>query len=153
MIENGDLWYRTRIQSLQAVDELVDNVVNYLSEKDLLDNTYIIYTSDNGFHIGQHRLQPGKTCAFEEDINVPFYIRGPGVEAGKVVDLVTTHTDIAPTLFDLAGIELRDDFDGKPMPISKSQIIQAEKTKRSRSEHINVEYWGIGLEEGKFASG
>ncbi|CAI6341932.1 unnamed protein product [Periconia digitata] len=150
VVEHGDLWYRTRIQSLQSVDELVDNVVNYLSEKGLLDNTYIIYTSDNGFHINQHRLQPGKLCAFEEDINVPFYIRGPGVEAGKVVDLVTTHTDIAPTLFDLAGIELRDDFDGKPMPITKSQINQAEEIHKSRSEHVNVEFWGIGLGEGKY---
>ncbi|PVH95205.1 Arylsulphatase [Periconia macrospinosa] len=150
VIEYHDHWYRTRIQSLQAVDELVDNVVNYLSEKDLLDNTYIIYTSDNGFHIGQHRLQPGKTCAFEEDINVPFYIRGPGIKAGRVVDLVTTHTDIVPTLFDLAGIELRDDFDGKPIPVSGSKISEAEKKNGSWSEHVNVEFWGVGIEEGKF---
>ncbi|KAF1953000.1 Arylsulphatase [Byssothecium circinans] len=150
VIEYHDLFYRTRIQSLQAVDELVDNVIAYLSDNDLLDNTYIIYTSDNGFHIGQHRLQPGKTCAFEEDINVPFYIRGPGIEKGRTVDLVTTHTDIVPTLFELAGIDLRSDFDGKPIPVTESKIREAELKNGGKSEHVNVEFWGVGIEEGKF---
>jgi N-acetylglucosamine-6-sulfatase len=148
VIEYYDLWYRTRIQSLQAVDELVDNVAEYLSNNDLLENTYIFYTSDNGFHIGQHRLQPGKTCAFEEDINVPFYARDLGVEAGRVVDLVTTHTDIVPTSFELAGIPLRQDFDGRPIPVIGNNISEAEKKEESWSEHVNVEFWGVGVEEG-----
>lgn len=93
-------------------------------------------------------MQPGKTCAFEEDINVPFYIRGPGIEAGRVVDLVTTHTDIVPTIFDLAGIELRDDFDGKPFPVTGSKISAAESKNGSWSEHVNVEFWGVSIEEG-----
>ena len=67
-----------------------------------------------------------------------------------MVDLVTTHTDIAPTLFNLAGIELRSDFDGKPMPVTQNQVDEAERTKEGRSEHVNVEFWGSGLEEGKF---
>ncbi|KAF2635653.1 Arylsulphatase [Massarina eburnea CBS 473.64] len=151
VIEHHDDFYRRRIQSLQAVDELVDNVINRLTEQNLLDNTYIIYTSDNGFHIGQHRLQPGKTCAFEEDINVPFYIRGPGIEKGKTVDLVTTHTDIVPTLFELAGIELRDDFDGKPMPVTEKAIEAAEQVRSvKKNEHVNVEFWGVGIQEGTF---
>jgi N-acetylglucosamine-6-sulfatase len=138
VVKYGDAQYCSRIQALQAVDELVYNVVNYLTNNNLLNNTYIIYTSDNGYYIGQHRLAPGKTCAFEEDINVPFFIRGPGVEAGKVVDLVTTHTDIAPTLFDLAGIKLRADFDGKLIPVTETQISEAEKENEGRSEHVNI---------------
>ncbi|KAK6067534.1 arylsulfatase [Seiridium cupressi] len=67
-----DLFYQRRIQSLQTSDELVDSIVTRLEELNILDNTYIIYTSDNGFHIGQHRLPPGKTTCVEEDINVPF---------------------------------------------------------------------------------
>jgi N-acetylglucosamine-6-sulfatase len=110
---------------------------------DVLANTYIIYTSDNGYHIGQHRLPPGKTCPIEEDINVPFVIRGPGVGKGKEVTDPTSHTDIVPTIFRLAGIDLQDDFDGMPMP-----VIQALRS--SRQEHINIEFWGANIPEGSY---
>ena len=148
VVEFGDEWHRARLQSLQAVDELVDEVVVRLEQYKLLENTYVFYTSDNGFHIGQHRLQPGKTCAFEEDINVPFYIRGPGVPRGKTVDVVTTHTDIVPTIFQLAGIEQRSEFDGLPIPVTSKAIAKASKDKKR--EHVNVEFWGQGIQEGKF---
>ncbi|KAG6907811.1 hypothetical protein DXG01_007293 [Tephrocybe rancida] len=140
-IEYNDHFYRQRLRSLQGVDELVDNLVTRLEDAGLIDNTYIIYTSDNGYHIGQHRLPPGKTCGFEEDIRVPLFIRGPGVPAGREAEAVTTHIDLAPTIFDLAGIPLRDDFDGTPLPVVKN-------SKDVRHEHVTVEYWGYGLGEG-----
>ncbi len=144
-IEINDKWYRARLQALQAVDELVDNVITRLEHNNLIDNTYIIYTSDNGYHISQHRLGPGKTCGIEEDINVPFYIRGPGVAEGKTVDIVSTHTDIVPTLFQLAGIEQRHDFDGAPFPVTSSAISKVDRQKNQ--DHVNVEFWGFGLDE------
>jgi arylsulfatase A-like enzyme len=107
-----DAYYRARLQSLQAVDELVKDVVSRLKKYNLLENTYIFYTSDNGFHIGQHRMVPGKGCPYEEDVNVPMIVRGPQVPRGEKVDSVTSHTDVVPILFDLASIELREDFDG-----------------------------------------
>ncbi|KAL5114331.1 hypothetical protein ACEQ8H_007767 [Pleosporales sp. CAS-2024a] len=148
VIDYHDEWYVGRVQSLQAVDELVDEVLQRLEHYNLLNNTYVIFTSDNGYHMGQHRLQPGKACAFEEDINVPFFLRGPGVPKGKTVDVVTTHTDIAPTLFELAGIKQRDDFDGQPIPVTSKAI--AQQTKSKKRDHVNVEFWGESLEEGKF---
>lgn len=126
------------------MDELVDSLVTRLEESDQLDNTYIIYTSDNGFHIGQHRLPPGKTCGFEEDIRVPLFIRGPGVPQGHVQDAVTTHVDLAPTFFHLAGIPARKDFDGTAIPITPD--FDAEK-----HEHVTVEYWGNAVVEGIFS--
>lgn len=143
IVEYNDHFYRSRLRALQGVDELVDAAVTRLEESDQLDNTYIIYTSDNGFHIGQHRLPPGKTCGFEEDIRVPFFIRGPGVPEGLVQNAVTTHIDLAPTFFQLAGIPARDDFDGTPIPIGSS-------SKATRHEHVTVEYWGKGVAEGAF---
>lgn len=134
------------------MDELVDGIVTRLSAAppEVLANTYLIYTSDNGFHVGQHRLAPGKTCSIEEDINVPFVIRGPGVPAGQHWELPTSHTDIVPTLFNLAGIPLQDDFDGVPMPVTET----AQKTESSdearKSEHVNVEFWGRSIAEGKY---
>jgi hypothetical protein len=112
-----------------------------------LDNTYIIYTSDNGFHIGQHRLQPGKECGFEEDIRVPLFIRGPKVPANKSVDTVTTHIDLAPTIFAMAEIELREDFDGTPVPIREDTISDDNFL---RHEHVAVEFWGLAIGEGKY---
>lgn len=143
----NDEYYRSRLRALQAVDEFVDGIFSRLTDLNILENTYIFYTSDNGFHIGQHRLQPGKTCSFEEDINVPMFIRGPGVPKNKTSDLVTTHTDLVPTIFNIAGISPHDDFDGKAIPLSENGIARAEKR---RHEHVNVEFWGPGAGEGLY---
>jgi arylsulfatase len=142
-----DSYYRARLQSLQAVDELVADVISQLEKYNLLENTYIFYTSDNGFHIGQHRMVPGKGCPYEEDVNIPMIIRGPQVPRSKKVDFVTSHTDVMPTLFDLAGIELREDFDGLPMPLTPGGLAHARKD--PRREHVSVEYWGSNLAEGE----
>lgn len=160
-----DHFYRQRLRSLQSVDELVESIVSALRAADALDDTYIIYSSDNGYHVGQHRLPPGKECGFEEDIRVPLYIRGPGVKEGYVEKGITAHVDLAPTVLDLAGVELRPDFDGRPVPVEpaadddeeegveggkvrvKTQQRIAEE--RRKVEHAAVEFWGIALAEGE----
>ncbi|KAJ5644182.1 uncharacterized protein N7484_006689 [Penicillium longicatenatum] len=144
VVDYGDFYYRSRLQALQGVDELVDSLVTRLEDSDQLDNTYIIYTSDNGFHIGQHRLPPGKTCGFEEDIRVPLFIRGPGIAEGYVQDSVTTHIDLAPTIFNLAGIPHRNDFDGTAIPLTPDYA-------GPRHEHVTVEFWGKSVFEGDFS--
>ncbi|RAH73838.1 sulfatase family protein [Aspergillus aculeatinus CBS 121060] len=140
VIDYNDHYYRQRLRALQGVDELVDSLITRLEASAQINNTYIIYTSDNGFHISQHRLPPGKTCAFDEDIRVPFFIRGPGIPEGQEQDIVTTHIDIAPTLFSLASLPLRDDFDGTPMPVAEVE--------GTLHEHVAVEYWGQAMLEG-----
>jgi N-acetylglucosamine-6-sulfatase len=145
VVDYNDGFFRARIQTLQAVDDLVDSIMAWMNEHpDILKNTYLIYTTDNGYHIGQHRLPPGKTCNIEEDINIPFFIRGPGIEKGKTVSYVTTHTDIVPTIFELAGMPLHEDFDGEPIPVTPE--MQAKRPRKS--EHVNVEFWGPSLFEG-----
>ncbi|KAI1351769.1 Arylsulphatase [Xylaria sp. FL0043] len=145
-VDYNDHFYRQRLRALQAVDELVDGLVARLKAYGILDNTYFVFSSDNGFHIGQHRLQPGKTCGYEEDINVPLIVRGPGVAANHSTDVVTSHTDLAPTFLRLLGIPLREDFDGKPIPLTKHEIGSAQ---RARREHVNVEFWGRAISEGE----
>jgi arylsulfatase A-like enzyme len=146
-VKSNDDFYRNRLRALQAVDELVDAVFKKLEENSLLDNTYVFYSTDNGFHIGQHRLQPGKECGFEEDINIPLIVRGPGVPKGLTTEIVTTHTDLAPTILTLAKTPLRADFDGVAIPLSDKDILLA---RNKRHEHVNVEYWGFAASEGKF---
>ncbi|KAE8149097.1 alkaline-phosphatase-like protein [Aspergillus avenaceus] len=145
VVDAGDHFYRQRLRALQGVDELVDALITRLEESDEIDNTYIIFTSDNGFHIGQHRMPPGKTTGYEEDIRVPFFIRGPGIPEGQTVTSVSTHIDLVPTFFELAGVPLRDDFDGTPMPIKR-------KSAAVSHEHVTVEFWGSAVLEGDFAA-
>lgn len=150
-VDANDYFYRNRLRALQAVDEIIDGVVARLSDAQILEDTYIFYSSDNGYHIGQHRMQPGKECGFETDINVPLIVRGPGVAKGQVSHAVTSHTDLAPTFLTLAHGGLREDFDGSPIDIhSHSKDGTRFGDFYPRKEHVNVEYWGFALSEGEY---
>jgi N-acetylglucosamine-6-sulfatase len=112
---NIDNLYRRRAQSLQAVDRGVADLVNQLRQNGQLDNTYIIFTSDNGFHMGQHRMPSGKMTAYEPDIHLPLLVRGPGVQAGTHVRAITGNIDLAPTIAQLGGATLTDNPDGRSL--------------------------------------
>ncbi len=90
--------FRRRAQAVEAVDALVARV-----ERAVPKNTYIVFSSDNGYHMGQHRLAPGKMTAFDTDIRVPLIVAGPGVPRGRIVRQVAQNTDLAPTFVELAG--------------------------------------------------
>jgi arylsulfatase A-like enzyme len=107
--------YRRRLQSLQAVDEMIANLVAQLESLGELDNTYIFFTSDNGYHLGEHRLRQGKNTPYEEDIRVPLLVLGPDIEAGSTVDALTGNIDLAPTFAELAGITPPDFVDGRSL--------------------------------------
>jgi arylsulfatase A-like enzyme len=114
---------------------MVEEVFQRLKRHDLIDDTYVVFTGDNGYHISQHRMPPGKTCGMEEDINVPLYIRGPGIAKGHVSKAVTAHIDLLPTFFKMAGISQRGDFDGLPIPLTQCD------EKNAKTEHANIEMW------------
>lgn len=112
---NIDNLYRRRAQSLQAVDRGVAGLVDQLRQNGQLDNTYIIFTSDNGFHLGQHRMPAGKQTAYEPDIHLPLLVRGPGVAAGSHVSAITGNIDLAPTIAALGGTAMQDNPDGRSL--------------------------------------
>jgi N-acetylglucosamine-6-sulfatase len=103
-----DRGFRMRAQSVEAIDALVARVERELRAEHLLRHTYIVFSSDNGYHMGQHRLTWGKMTAFDSDIRVPLIVAGPGVPHGRVVHEVTQNTDLEPTFVQLAG--------GRPAP-------------------------------------
>ena len=74
-----------------------------LAAEHLTKNTYIVFSSDNGYHLGQHRLARGKQTAFDTDIRVPLIVAGPGVPAARVVPQVAQNVDLYPTFVQLAG--------------------------------------------------
>ncbi|KAJ1938206.1 hypothetical protein EC988_007659, partial [Linderina pennispora] len=106
-----DEHYRQRLRSLQATDELVEAVFKKLEEKDLVDNTYFIYTTDNGYHLGHHRMFAGKQTPYDTDVRIPFIIRGPGIAKKQINDSPTTSSHFAATVLDLANIERPDGLD------------------------------------------
>lgn len=111
-----DLNYRLRVQAMQAVDEMIAQLIDTLEETSELENTYIIFTSDNGYHLGQHRLRSGKGEPYEEDIRVPFILRGPGLKAGTTLHgYLTGNADLAPTIAELAGVTPPAYVDGRSL--------------------------------------
>lgn len=110
-----DRVHRDRLRAMLGVDDMVGALVAALARAGRLDDTYIFFTSDNGFHLGQHRLRPGKTTPFEEDIRVPMVVRGPGVPAGEVVGALTSTVDLAPTFTELGGAATPPPAEGRSL--------------------------------------
>jgi N-acetylglucosamine-6-sulfatase len=107
-----DQSFRMRAQSVEPVDKLLADVEATLAADRIADNTYIVFSSDNGYHMGQHRLLRGKQTAFDTDIRVPLIVAGPGVPHGKVVQQVAQNIDLYPTFVQLAGGVARRPIDG-----------------------------------------
>ncbi|HEY0512798.1 MAG TPA: sulfatase [Thermoanaerobaculia bacterium] len=116
--------YRACLASLLAVDDLVERLVKVLDETGQLGRTVIVFTSDNGFFFGEHRVSEGKYLPYEESIRVPLIIfdgrGGAGVHggifpAGATVAQPVSNVDLAPTIVALAGARARRVMDGRPL--------------------------------------
>lgn len=99
--ERLDGIYRHRLETLLSVDEHIAQFVKALDKKGVLENTIIIFTSDNGFQLGQHRIEADKRQLYEHDIRVPFVVRAPSrfVDDKNVTsERIVMNIDIAPTI-------------------------------------------------------
>jgi arylsulfatase A-like enzyme len=101
------------LESLRSVDEGVKMIVDTLRAQHRLASTYIIFTSDNGFFFGEHRLTGGKFLAYEPSTHLPLLIRGPGIKPGTRSAELAANVDIAPTVLELAGIKPDASVDGR----------------------------------------
>ena len=90
--------HRGRLGSLAAVDEMIERLVRTLRRTGQLENTVVMFTSDNGWLLGEHRVAGQKYFGFEEAIRVPLLVRGPGFPRGSTVDDLVVNVDLAPTI-------------------------------------------------------
>jgi N-acetylglucosamine-6-sulfatase len=116
--------YRDRLASLLAVDDLVERVVNRLESTGILGDTVLIFTCDNGFFHGEHRIPGAKRKAYEEAVRVPLLIRGGGFPQGKTANQYVANIDLAPTIVDLAGASAGRVMDGRSLlPLARDSSV------------------------------
>lgn len=104
-----------RVQMIQSVDDLVGRVLDSLHAAGASDETYVVLTSDNGYHLGEHALRAGKSTAYDHDVRVPLLIRPPGGTDAATVSKLAQNTDLLPTFLEIAEATVPDDIDGKSL--------------------------------------
>jgi arylsulfatase A-like enzyme len=114
-IHDLDAYYRERLRCMLSVDEAIERIVTLLRTSGRLPNTYIVFTSDNGYLQGQHRYFWGKDAPYEPSIRVPLVFRGPRIQEGRKVERLVSNVDFAPTIAELAGITLPGEGDGRSL--------------------------------------
>ena len=114
--------YRLRLASLLAVDEGVSSIVKALQNVGVLQNTLVIYTSDNGWFQGEHRIAFGKILPYEPAVKVPLMMRGPGIAPGGQNSAAVANVDLAPTIVATTGATSRRIMDGRSLwPLLQGQ--------------------------------
>jgi arylsulfatase A-like enzyme len=99
--------FRRRVQDVQSVDDMIGRIRAALQADGMADDTYIVFSSDNGLHTGEYRLTPGKLTAFDTDIHVPLVVTGPGIPVDTASDAMSENVDLAATFAQMGGTTLR----------------------------------------------
>lgn len=129
--------YKASLAAMIAIDDLVGSVVGALENSGVLEETIIVFTSDNGRMLGEHRLFDRKV-AYDESIRVPLVVRAPGGRAGVTDASMVLNNDIAPTLAAYAGATPTHTVDG----LSMVPLIDASPTSSwGDREHMLVSHW------------
>uniref|UniRef100_A0A8C2KE73 N-acetylglucosamine-6-sulfatase n=1 Tax=Cyprinus carpio TaxID=7962 RepID=A0A8C2KE73_CYPCA len=140
-VEFLDNAYRKRWRTLLSVDDLVEKVVRKLEVSGELSNTYIIFTSDNGYHTGQFSLPMDKRQLYEFDIRVPLLVRGPYIKPNQTSQLLIANVDLGPTILDIAGYNVNEtQMDG----MSFLPIMTGKGNSSTWRSDVLVEYEGEG---------
>lgn len=126
MIDND---FRKRAQSVLAVDAMIGELQKAVAAIGAVDNTYFVFSSDNGYHMGEYRLMPGKMAAYDTDIHVPLVVTGPGVPPGLTVDEIVQNIDLCPTFTELGFAPTPANVDGRSLaPFLRGEKVEGWRT-------------------------
>lgn len=149
-----DQHYRDRLSSLLSVDDMVKGVVNALEEAGVMERTYILYSSDHGYKMGNLNVPCSKQQPYDTDLRVPLSWRGPGIKAGTKLSIPSSNVDFLPTMLDLAGVAKPSVVDGKsvaplmvtePNPFYEPRAAETRESVRAGwRSGIIAEYLSVG---------
>jgi N-acetylglucosamine-6-sulfatase len=124
---DGD--YKKRAQSVLAIDAMIGALQAAVIEIGAADNTYFVFSSDNGYHMGEYRMMPGKMTAYDTDIHVPLIVTGPGVPAGRKIDEIAQNIDLCPTFEVLGFAPASTSIDGRSLvPMLHGEAVDGWRT-------------------------
>jgi arylsulfatase A-like enzyme len=130
-------YLKNYLATARGVDDSVGQLMAYLNKAGLADNTVVIYSSDQGFYLGDHGWYD-KRWMYEESMAMPLIVKWPGVtQAGSVNHNLVQNLDYAPTLLDLAGVDIPDDLQGR----SLAPLLQGE-TQTGWRDAVYYHYYG-----------
>jgi len=134
-------YIKNYLRCIASVDDNVGRLLDYLDESGLAENTIVVYTSDQGFYLGEHGWYD-KRWMYEESLRMPLMVRFPeSIQAGSVSDHMVQNIDFAPTFLDIAGVEIPDDMQGR----SLKPILEGEEPEEWRKDiyYHYYEYPGV----------
>jgi arylsulfatase A-like enzyme len=137
-IASIDRGFRRRVEMVQSVDRMIGHIEQVLQAEHQLNNTYFVFSSDNGLHMGEYGLDPGKTTAFDTDIRVPLVVAGPGIPAGRTIDAMASSIDLAPTLLQMAGARPAAPPDG----VSLLSLLRGQPAPHNWQRAVLIEHHG-----------
>jgi N-acetylglucosamine-6-sulfatase len=127
-IHQARVEYDKSLESLRSVDEGVSLVMQALARTGRMRNSYIFFTTDNGFFQGEHRLQRAKFLAYEPATHLPLLVRGPGIPKGRRSGELVANVDLAPTILDLANADHDRSFDGRTLlPFARNPDLRSNR--------------------------
>jgi arylsulfatase A-like enzyme len=104
--------FRCRARAVKSVDDMVGTIAKTLKRLSLESNTIVMFTSDNGYQLGHHRLH-NKLDPYRMATRAPLFVYGPGIKSGVEADHLLAHIDICPTILELAGCKIPDAVDAQ----------------------------------------
>jgi len=119
-----DKAFRMRAQSVMSIDRMIGELQAAVAAIGAERNTYFVFSSDNGLHMGEHRLMPGKMTPYDIDVHVPLVVTGPEIPDGRIVEEITENIDLCPTFAELGGAAAPSAIDGRSLvPLLHGQAV------------------------------
>ena len=150
-----------RRESELSAQDAVNKIMDALRATGVMGNTYVMFMSDNGYILGEHRLRGGKVAPYQVSDRVPFLVRGPGITPGTVIRAATAQVDFAPTVLAMTGAtsadpRLIDGVDLLPkmlnpsLPLKRKAVVLEATDVKATTDRLPWLYHGVVTRRWKY---